>query len=207
MSCGVVILDYGAGNLASVRLAFASLGVEARIAAAAADVRTAERIVFPGVGAAGAAMASLVRLGLADAVRDVVGAGIPFFGICLGAQILLSRSEEDRGVDTLGLIPGEVKRFQPADRYDKVPHMGWNSVGPSRPHPLFDGIDDDSEFYFVHSYYPDPEPSAVLGTTGYAGIRFASVVGRANLVATQFHPEKSGPVGLRMLDNFVRWNP
>jgi len=204
----IAIIDYRAGNLTSVRLAFEALGAEACVTADAAVIRRAERVVFPGVGAAGAAMRHLRELGLVDAIGETVGAGTPFLGICLGTQILLGHSEEDGGTTTLGLVPGTVRRFRPDDRYDKVPHMGWNAVGQVAAHPLFAGIADGTEFYFVHSYYPDPDDRSVLiGETDYAGVVFAAAVARGNLAATQFHPEKSGRPGLRLLDNFRHWSP
>jgi glutamine amidotransferase len=201
------IVDYRAGNLTSVRLGFEALGVEAAVTSAAGDVRRAERVVFPGVGAAGAAMRHLRELGLVEALCEAARAGTPLLGICLGTQIIFERSEEDGGVAGLGLLPGAVRRFRPADRRVKVPQIGWNGVAWRRPHPVFDGIASGSEFYFVHSYYPDPASAAlVLGETEYAGVCFASAVARANVVATQFHPEKSGRVGLRVLANFSRWD-
>ncbi len=204
----LVIVDYKAGNLTSVKLAFAALGVEATVSADPATIGQAERVVFPGVGAAGAAMAELRKRGLAQAIVAAVNDGKPFLGICLGTQILLEFSEEDGGTDCLGLIPGRVKRFQPADRFDKIPQMGWNTVQfRSQKHPLFAGLEDESEFYFVHSYYPEPaNPTDWLAETSYAGATFASVVGRDNLAATQFHPERSGRLGLKLLNNFSRWD-
>jgi glutamine amidotransferase len=202
----VAVIDYGAGNLTSVRLAFESLDVEAVITRDPGVIGSAARVVFPGVGAAGSAMDAIRRLGLGAAIRQVVQDGKPFLGICLGTQIILARSEENGGVDGLDLLPGQVRRFLPSDRFDKVPQMGWNTVTWRRPHPLFRGIESGSEFYFVHSYYPEPaDADCVLGETDYAGVRFASVLGRENVIATQFHPEKSGRVGLRLLDNFLRW--
>jgi len=192
--------------LTSVKLAFETLKVLAEITSDPKKILAAERVVFPGVGAAGAAMGNLRELQLAATIRDVVARGTPFLGICLGTQIIFERSEEDGGTQGLGLIPGAVKLFHPSNRFDKVPQMGWNSVKQARKHPLFAGIEDNSEFYFVHSYYPAPTDLAfVLGETDYAGARFASVVGKDNLVATQFHPEKSGRVGLKLLENFVKW--
>jgi imidazole glycerol-phosphate synthase subunit HisH len=203
----IAIIDYNAGNLTSVRLAFESLGRDAEITQSAEEILAAERVVFPGVGAAGAAMQNLNDLGLVDVITEIAGRGTPFLGICLGTQIVFGRLDEDGGVDGVGLFAGTVKRFAPDSPYDKVPQMGWNAVSLRRPHPLFEGIEDDSEFYFVHSYYPAPEDlSCVLGETGYAGVRFASVVVSDNVVATQFHPEKSGRVGLSLLDNFCRWD-
>jgi len=204
----IAIVDYKAGNLTSVQLAFSALGCEATVTSDRATILAATRVVFPGVGAAGSAMRNLADLRLTPVLSEVAGRGTPFLGICLGTQILFDYSEEDGGTQTLGLLPGRVPRFQPADRWDKVPQMGWNQVRVERPHPLLEGIASESEFYFVHSYYPAPaDPSLVIGTTGYAGVTFASMVGRNNVAATQFHPEKSGRVGLRLLANFIRWTP
>ncbi|HRR34178.1 MAG TPA: imidazole glycerol phosphate synthase subunit HisH [Kiritimatiellia bacterium] len=204
----LAIVDYKAGNLTSVQLAFGALGCETTVTSDPSVIRAAERVVFPGVGAAGSAMTHLNALGLAPALRDVTARGTPFLGICLGTQILFDSSEEDGSTVTLGLLPGRAVRFRPSDRRDKVPQIGWNQVKAMRPHPLLSGIDDESEFYFVHSYYPAPDdPSLTLGTTSYAGVTFASMVARGNVAATQFHPEKSGRIGLRLLDNFLRWTP
>ncbi len=204
----VAIIDYQAGNLTSVKLALAALDAAGEITADPVVIRAADRVIFPGVGAAGAAMQHLARAGLDRVIREVVAAGIPFLGICLGTQILFDRSEEDGGVPALGLLPGTVRRFRPADPRAKVPHMGWNQMRPARPHPLLEEIEGERDFYFVHSFYPDPaEPGDILGTTEFAGCRFASMVGRGNLAATQFHVEKSGPVGLRVLRNFLSWRP
>ena len=204
----VAIIDYRAGNLTSVKLAFDALGQKAEITDAPERILAADRVVFPGVGAAGAAMRHLQSLALAPVLREVVRRGTPFLGICLGTQIILEHSEEDGGVDTLGLVPGKVIRFMPTNPYDKVPHMGWNRVTLRQPHPLFDGVAEGTEFYFVHSYYPVPaRPGDVLATTDYAGVGFAAALACDNLVATQFHPEKSGKAGLRLLENFCRWQP
>ena len=203
----IAIVDYRAVNLTSVRLAFETVGAPARVVSTPDEVRACDRIVFPGVGAAGAAMANLRALGLADVLRERVEAGVPFLGICLGTQILFGSSEEDGGTECHGLLPGRVAKFRPASPADKVPHMGWNQVAFARPHPLFDGIRDGADFYFVHSYHPVPaDPADVLATTSYAGAEFASAVGRGNLAAAQFHPEKSGRDGLRMLSNFAAWD-
>lgn len=203
----IAIIDYKAGNLTSVKLACDTIGAEAEITSAPEKILSADRVIFPGVGAAGAAMRNLTGLGLAPVVRQAVAQGRPFLGICLGTQIVFDRSEEDGGVDCLGLVPGTVRLFRPASRLDKVPQMGWNSVRWVRPHPVFAGIEPDSEFYFVHSYYPAPaEAGYTIGETEYAGTTFASAVGRGSLVATQFHPEKSGRIGLKLLENFARWN-
>jgi imidazole glycerol-phosphate synthase subunit HisH len=203
----IAIVDYKAGNLTSVRLAFEAVNVPATVTDAADAVLAADRVVFPGVGAAGAAMQNLRRLGLVAALRAVVARGTPFLGICLGTQIIFERSEEDGGVEGIGLIPGVVRRFRPTDPADKVPQIGWNGVAFARSHPVFRGIEDQSEFYFVHSYYPAPsDPAFVIGETDYAGVRFAAIVGQGNLVATQFHPEKSGRIGLAIFKNFSQWD-
>ena len=203
----IAIVDYKAGNLTSVRLAFDAIAVEAVPTADPAVLAQADRIVFPGVGAAASAMANLRATGLIDTLRARIAAGVPFLGICLGTQILLDRSEEDGGVDTLGILPGAVRKFTPSDPACKIPHMGWNQVRAARPHPLLEGVPDGSDFYFVHSYYPDPaDRGDVIGTTDYAGVVFASMVGRGNVAATQFHVEKSGKTGLQFLRNFAAWD-
>ena len=203
----IAIVDYKAGNLTSVRLAFEALGVEASVTSRAADILAADRVVFPGVGAAGASMRHLAELGLADALREVIRRGTPFLGICVGMQILFDFSEEDGGTPTLGFVPGAVRLFRPPNPADKVPQIGWNSVKFLRPHPVFAGVENETEFYFVHSYYASPSnPADRVGVTGYAGVEFASVAGRGNLVATQFHIEKSGRIGLRVFRNFSQWD-
>ncbi len=204
----IAIIDYRAGNLTSVKLAFEALAIKAEITDSPEVILNADRVVFPGVGAAGAAMQNLQNLKLAETIRSVVHNKTPFLGICLGTQIIFEHSEEDNGVDCIGLIPGNVKRFTPTDQYDKVPHMGWNCVQQQTAHPIFEDIADNSEFYFVHSFYPAPsDPDWIIGTTDYADTTFASAVAHKNLVATQFHPEKSGKIGLQLLKNFCNWNP
>jgi glutamine amidotransferase len=203
----IAIIDYRAGNLTSVQLGCDAIGVDARITSNADEIAAAERVIFPGVGAAGAAMQHITDLKLVDVIRDVVARGTPFLGICLGTQIIFERSEEDGGVDTIGLVSGQVRKFEPDSPWDKVPQMGWNSVRQVREHAVFEGIEDESEFYFVHSYYPAPSRQEdVIGETEYAGIIFASAVAKGNVVATQFHPEKSGRVGLKLLENFAAWD-
>jgi len=203
----IAIIDYHAGNLTSVKLACDTLGTNAVVTSDPDAILAAERVIFPGVGAAGAAMGHLGELALADTIRAVVERGTPFLGICLGTQIVLAHSEEDGGTEMLGLIEGRVELFRPSDPLVKVPQIGWNSVRQVRPHPVFAGIEDDSEFYFVHSYHPEPAClDCVYGQTEYAGVTFASVLGRDNLIATQFHPEKSGRIGLKFLENFVNWS-
>jgi glutamine amidotransferase len=203
----IAIVDYNAGNLTSVKLACQSLDIDAQITSDPQVIGTAERVIFPGVGAAGAAMSHLRELELAPVLKDVLGNGTPFLGICLGMQVLLQHSDEDDGVDCLGLVNGNVQRFEPSDRMCKIPQIGWNAVSLQQLHPLFEGIEDGSEFYFVHSYYCQPDNDAVvLGRTDYADVEFMSVLAQNNLVATQFHPEKSGRIGLRLLKNFSTWN-
>jgi glutamine amidotransferase len=200
-----IIIDYNAGNLRSVQRACREIGLEAQVCADPDVVRTAERVIFPGVGAAGSAMASLIDSGLDDALREVIDAGRPVLGICLGLQISLDYSEEN-DTHTMGLIGGNVRRFSLQDPSLKVPHIGWNEVCPVRDHPVLSGIEPGDEFYFVHGYYPEPSnPEHVLATTEYESL-FASALGKDNYVATQFHPEKSGRVGLRLLSNFASWD-
>jgi glutamine amidotransferase len=200
-SSSVLVLDYGAGNLRSVTNAIVKLGYEPRITRSANDLADARAVILPGVGAAAETMENLSKLGMVDAIRKYIGAGRPFFGVCLGLQILLSATEEDGEHDCLGIIPGRVKRLPPGL---KTPHMGWNQVKQLGKHPVFDGIPDETNFYFVHSYYAVPDDnSVILGETDY-GVRMCSAIAVGNLVATQFHPEKSGPPGLRMYDNFIR---
>jgi glutamine amidotransferase len=203
----IAIVDYKAGNLTSVRLALQALQAEAQITNDPDVIRKADRIIFPGVGAAGAAMKEVNQLRLRPALVEFIESGRPFLGICVGTQILLECSEENGGTPCLGIIPGEVKRFRPKSHYDKIPQMGWNAVHFTRNHPVFEGIEDNSEFYFVHSYYPDPSfPEHSLGETDYADVTFSSILGRDNLIATQFHPERSGRIGLALLNNFCKWD-
>lgn len=202
----IAIIDYNAGNMTSVKLACETLGVGTRITSETEQILAADHVIFPGVGAARSAMENLSEFGLVDAIRQAANSGKPFLGICLGTQIILEYSEENDGTDCLGLIPGNVKMFSPSSPYDKIPQMGWNSVSFKTAHPVLEGIEDSSEFYFVHSYYPAPTYSdCVLGTTDYADVDFASILGRDNIIATQFHPEKSGRVGLKLLENFCNW--
>ena len=205
MNQAAVIIDYDAGNLRSVQRACTEVGLRASISADPDEVRRAARVIFPGVGAAGSAMQSITRNGMDQALREVISAGVPVLGICLGLQISLDHSEEDDQI-TLGLLSGEVRRFR-FDRADlKIPHMGWNEVRVTRPHPLLEGIEPGDEFYFVHGYYPEPaDPELIYALTEYES-DFASAVGRGNYFATQFHPEKSGRVGLRLLSAFARWD-
>jgi len=205
----IAILDYEAGNLTSVERAVRHLGFACSVTRELSEVARAERVIFPGVGAAGKAMEVLRALSLDRALTQAVASGKPVLGICLGCQVILSRSEENAAT-CLGLLPGRVVRFpeplaEGGERL-KVPHMGWNRLTLRRPHPVLAGLAPDHEFYFVHSYYPVPtSEDTVLATTRH-GIEFASVVASGPLVACQFHPEKSGEPGLKLLANFCRWD-
>jgi len=208
----IAIIDYDAGNLTSVARAVSFLGYECLVTANPEDIRRAERVIFPGVGAAGSAMASLKRKGLDTAIREAVNSDRPVMGICLGTQIILGFSEEDGGTPCLDIVSGKVKAFSPdmkeADGSAlKIPHMGWNRLTIKKPHPVLAGVQEADEFYFVHSYYPAPDNAEdIIGQSEY-GVEFASVIGFGNLIATQFHPEKSGRPGLNILKNFCEWTP
>lgn len=198
----VVIVDYGAGNLRSVSRAVAHCGHEAIISGDPAAVEAADVVIVPGVGAAADTMRNLRRRGLVEPIRAFVAGGRPYLGICMGFQALLTASEEDGEHPCLDIVPGRVLRL-PGGL--KVPHMGWNQVRRRQRHAVFEGIPESAYFYFVHSYYPAPDDGeTVLGETDY-GVTFASALARDNIIATQFHPEKSGDVGLVFYDNFLRW--
>lgn len=200
----ITILDYGAGNLRSVQRACAALGMDSVVVQDPDGLRDARRIIFPGVGAAPAAMENLIRLGVVDALREAIDSGVPTLGICVGAQVALARSEEG-DTPCIGLIEGQTRRFRLPDPSLKIPHIGWNEVRVVRPHPLLEGIAPGDEFYFVHSYFLDPsDPECVFTVTDYGG-EFASSIGRDNFFATQFHPEKSGRFGLELLQRFAKW--
>jgi glutamine amidotransferase len=199
-SKAVVVVDYGAGNLRSVANAIAKLGYQPRVTSDPTEVANAQAVVLPGVGAAGDTMANLKRLKLVAPIRQLIAEGRPFLGVCVGLQVLFTSTEEG-GHECLGIIPGRVRRL-PSGL--KIPHMGWNQVRQTMSHPIFSGIPDEASFYFVHSYYAEPEDrSLVAGETEY-GARICSVIARGNLIATQFHPEKSGEIGLKLYDNFIR---
>jgi glutamine amidotransferase len=206
----IAILDYRAGNLTSVERALRFLGYPCEITDSAERIRAADRIIFPGVGAAGKSMQDLKQLGLDSVLIDRLEAGVPVLGICVGLQVLFDFSEEN-DTKCLGILRGKVPIF-PKDLCDengdrlKIPHMGWNEVSFAREHPVFANVRPGNEFYFVHSYYPEPaDPDCIVGRTRY-GIVFSSAVAAGNLVAVQFHPEKSGPPGLQILHNFCQWN-
>ena len=200
----LTVIDYDAGNLRSVETALRHLGATFRISAEPEHLRTADRIILPGVGDARAAMERLNASGIAEALRTRVFEGVPMLGICLGTQIILDRSEESDAT-CLGVIHGETVRFD--DRPGrKIPHMGWNTLSISTSHPLFHNVPTDAAFYFVHSFFPQPaRADTVLAETDYHQ-HFASVLGQDNVVATKFHPEKSGEFGLRMLNNCLSWD-
>ena len=210
----VAVIDYGMGNLRSVCKAIEHVAPKARVqlTASAADIRAASRVVFPGQGAIGGCMAALERGNLRESLLDAMKTK-PFLGICLGLQALYDFSEEGGGTPCLSLLAGAVKRFpmekmtEPATGLPlKVPHMGWNQVRQTGAHPLWNGIPQDTRFYFVHSYYADSaETGDIAGETEY-GLRFTSAAAHANIFAVQFHPEKSQRGGLRLLENFVSWD-
>ena len=197
----IAIVDYGAGNLRSVELALARLGVHTRVTADPDMLALADGLILPGVGAFSDAMAALGRSGTIPAVLEAVGAGRPLLGICLGMQLLLDGSEEGPGVPGLGLIPGEVRRLPGCGL--KIPQMGWNSLTPAKPSPLFKGLPEEPYVYFVHSYAcKAADPADVLAVTDY-GVPFHAAVQRGRILGFQFHPEKSGDVGQKLLANFV----
>src|ERR1700732_4930010 len=197
----IAIVDYKAGNLTSVARALEHLGHRCEITDRPERVRAADRVILPGVGAAGATMENLHALELDEVLRnDVAHAGKPFLGICIGIQVLLDRSEED-DAKCLGIIAGRVARYPRSvdDRPLKVPQIGWNRVRQARPHPVFAGVPDNTHFYFVNSYYPAPaEPPVTIAASEY-GVVFTAALARENVFATQFHLEKSGAAGLKLL--------
>jgi imidazole glycerol phosphate synthase glutamine amidotransferase subunit len=197
----IAVIDYGAGNLVSIDQALTAVGAEVTLARDAEGLAGADALVVPGVGAAEPAMGRLRTRGLIGPIHAWVAADRPFLGVCLGLQLLFDGSDED-GATTLGVVPGRTIRIEDAPT---LPHIGWNQVEQTRQHPLFDGIADGADFYFVHSYVGVPDASArdvILATTDH-GRPFVSAVGRDALLGVQFHPERSGPDGLRLLANFV----
>jgi glutamine amidotransferase len=201
----ITVIDYGAGNIRSVLRACAEVGEEVVRTGDPAVVAKATKVIFPGVGAAPSAMAYLKDMGLDGAIKNAVRSGVPVLGICLGAQIVLDRSEEGN-TPCLGLIPGTTVRFRPPDAGYKIPHIGWNDVKVTQPHPLLDGLQPGDEFYFVHSYYPRPARDEDVYAVSDHGEEFCAAIGRDNLFATQFHPEKSGRLGLELLARFQTWD-
>lgn len=203
----VAVIDYGMGNLHSVRKALqaANSSVEVIVTDKAGLIRAADRVVFPGVGALQDCINALASRGLDQVITDLAESK-PMLGICLGMQALLDFGEENGGTVGLAVISGQVKRFRLSDPTLKVPHMGWNQVKQTRPHPLWRDIPDNSRFYFVHSYYASPlMPEDVVGQTQY-GATFASALARGSVFGVQFHPEKSQKHGLQLLKNFLSWD-
>lgn len=198
----ITVIDYGAGNLRSVANAIIRLGYQLKVTNRPGDLAGASAVILPGVGAAGDTMMSLEQMGFVDPIRRFIAENRPFLGVCIGLQVLLTGTEEGGGHQCLDVIPGQVKKLPPGL---KIPHMGWNQVKQVQSHPIFKGIPDETNFYFVHSYYGSPEaPEVVAGETEY-GISFCSVIVSGNLIATQFHPEKSGEPGLKIYDNFLKF--
>jgi len=202
----IAIIDYGMGNLRSVSKAFEAVGHQAVVTRDVAAINNASHVVLPGVGAFGDCMANLAQSDLIESVRTAVQSGKPFLGICLGLQLLFTESEEFGTHKGLDIIPGKVRRFA-ADPALKVPHMGWNQVDVLRQCPLFAGIPSGSNWYFVHSYFVDPVDAQIAATTTTYGISFVSSIWKDNVVACQFHPEKSQAVGLKLIKNFGSWKP
>ena len=206
----ITVIDYGMGNLRSVSKALESLGAEVRVSGDAAHVAKADKLILPGVGAFPAAMQELSARGLIEPIKAAIASGKPYLGICLGLQLLFERSEEGEGAVGFGVLPGTVRRFS-VDASLKVPHMGWNQVsrgqgsevGGQKGCPLLKGIPERAFVYFVHSYYADPMDRSVVALESDYGGRFAAMVWREHLYATQFHPEKSQAVGLQLLKNFI----
>jgi glutamine amidotransferase len=197
----IVIIDYGAGNLRSVLNALDRLGYQAKITSTASEFASAQAVVLPGVGAAADSMGNLKKLGLVEPIRHFIAEGRPFLGVCIGLQLLLTGTEEGGWHECLDVIPGTVRRL-PSGL--KIPHMGWNQLEQRTSHPIFKGIPDLTDFYFTHSFYAEPEDeSIVAGTTSY-GVSMCSMIIKDSLIATQFHPEKSGGYGLRMYANFLK---
>jgi len=197
----IAIIDYGAGNLRSVSNAIARLGYQPKVTSDPGEVLMAEAVIFPGVGAAADTMDNLNKLGMVEVIRQLIAEKRPLFAVCIGMQVLFQSTEEGGWSECMGIIPGTVKRLPQGL---KVPHMGWNQVKQLSGHGIFNGIPDDTNFYFVHSYYGEPEDSDIIaGITEY-GISICSMLIKDNLIASQFHPERSGEYGLKMYDNFLR---
>ena len=197
----IAVVDYGAGNLRSVAKALETVGFRVNVTDKAADLQSVDGVVFPGQGIAGPCMVRLREAGMGSALQDLIARDVPFFGVCLGLQLLFDRTEEG-DAECLGLIPGACIRF-PHEL--TVPHMGWNDVEFTRDHPAAANIPSNYQFYFVHSYYAKPaDENMALGVTDYGG-SFASVIAKDKLIATQFHPEKSGRPGLALYRDFFNW--
>jgi glutamine amidotransferase len=202
----IAIINYGMGNLRSVQKALEHLGVETHLTSDPADLRVADAVILPGVGAFGAAMQRLNESGITPALQRTLEQGKPFLGICLGLQLLFESSSESPGVQGLSILKGRVVGFREIPNFPlRVPHMGWSRLRPTQPdYPLWHGVPESAYVYFVHSYYPEPAHSSLITAYCEYGTRFACAVGHANLHAVQFHPEKSGEIGLTILQNFCR---
>jgi len=199
----IVVVDYGMGNLRSVAKAVEKSGYTVKVSGEYLDIKKAKKIILPGVGAFGKAMENLKRQGILNVIREKLKEGTPYLGICLGLQLLFEWSEEGN-VKGMGVIKGVVKRFPNLPSL-KIPHMGWNQVKlRMEGEDLFDGIPDNSYFYFIHSYYVIPVEKKIIATTTFYGVEFVSSIKKGNLFACQFHPEKSGKIGLKLLENFLK---
>ena len=198
-----MVVDYGMGNLRSVAKAVEKSGYTVKVSGEYLDIKKAKKIILPGVGAFGKAMENLKRQGILDVIKEKLKEGTPYLGICLGLQLLFEWSEEGN-VKGMGVIKGVVKRFPNLPSL-KIPHMGWNQVKlRMEGENLFDGIPDNSYFYFTHSYYVIPVEKEIIATTTFYGVEFVSSIKKGNLFACQFHPEKSGKIGLKLLENFLK---
>jgi glutamine amidotransferase len=201
----ITIVDYNAGNLRSVKRACDAVGIDSVFTQDVDKIAKADKVIFPGVGHAKSAMDTLVRTGIGDAVRHAFQRGTPILGICVGAQLVLDSSEEGE-TPGFGFIPGRTRLLRIEDPRLKIPHIGWNALQVERPHPLLSDIKTGDELYFVHSYYLDPVSNEHVYATVQHGARFCVALGRDNLFATQFHPEKSGRLGLSILSRFAGWD-
>jgi len=204
MNAMIAIVDYGMGNLRSVKKAFENLGFPANVTRDQDDIINSNGLVLPGVGAFGDCMKNLEEYDLAEPIKAFIKTGKPFLGICLGLQLLFEESEETPGVKGLGVLRGRVVRFPRFEKEGlKVPHMGWNQIEIKKPTPVLKGIPEGSWFYFVHSYYPEPEDDRIGSIKTHYGVEFTSAVESENIFACQFHPEKSSTTGLKVLENFA----
>lgn len=201
-TCSLGIIDYGAGNLSSVCNSFTAVGVQATLVRKPEELDNLTHLVLPGVGTFGDCSQALEQQGLSSVIRQWIEQDKPFLGICVGYQVLFESGEESPGVPGLGVLAGKVRKFPNSEL--KVPHMGWNKVYPSHPHsPLWSGMGEEPYFYYVHSYYPEPNDRDIIAAKSTYGVEFTAAVQKGRLVATQFHPEKSQLLGLRLLQNFL----
>lgn len=201
----ITIVDYNAGNLRSVKRACDAVGIESRVSSDADEIANAARVIFPGIGHAKTTMDTLVARGLDSALTAARSAGAPILGICVGAQLLLDGSDEGPA-SGFGWIPGQTRLLEPKDDNLKVPHIGWNDVCVAQPHPLLEDLREGDAAYFVHGYFMAPTDKRHIFATSEYGENFCCAIGRDNVFATQFHPEKSGRLGLSILKRFATWN-